>query len=125
MNYKSSGADARRQRRCSKLRVLLSECEVERVEHAVAASGAWSRGLLIAEAVRAGLANPELKLEGGRRLRRVDALVPRKLGLRLKEAAAANNVTQQRLLRHFLCQYLAAAPWERADRRSEEVVSCD
>ncbi len=50
-------------------------------------SGAWSRGLLIAEAVRAGLANPELKIQNNRRLRRIDALVPRKLALRLKEAA--------------------------------------
>ncbi len=125
MNFKVSGADARGRRRCSKLRVLLSDCEVESVERAVAASGAWSRGLLIAEAVRAGLANPELKLEGGRRLRRVDALVPSKLALRLREVAAANNVTQQRLLRHFLRQYLAAAPWERTDRRTGEVVSCN
>ncbi len=87
----------------------------------MAASGAWSRGLLIAEAVRAGLANPEPKLGGGRRLRRVDALVPRKLALQLREVAAAYNVTQQRLLRHFLYQYLAAAPWERAERRGEGV----
>ncbi len=108
-----------------KLRVLLTECEVERVDHAVAASGAWSRGLLIVEALRAGLANPELKLDNGRRLRRIDALVPRKLVANLKNAAALNNVTQQHLLRHFLFQYLAAAPWERRDTGREAVVSCD
>ncbi len=108
-----------------KLRLLLTECEVERVDRAVAASGAWSRGLLIAEAVRAGLANPELKLDNGRRLRRIDALVPRKLVTNLKNAAALNNVTQQHLLRHFLFQYIAAAPWERRDTGREEVVSCD
>lgn len=106
-----------------KLRVLLSDAEAKSIERAVAESGAWSRGLLMAEAVRAGLANPELKLEGGRRLRRIDALVPRTLALQLREVAAANHVTQQRLLRHFLCQYLAAAAWERAERR-EVVVAC-
>ena len=105
-----------------KLRVLLTECEVERVDRAVAASGAWSRGLLIVEAVRAGLANPELKLEDGRRLRRIDALVPRKLAARLKDAAALKNVTQQHLLRHFLFQYLTAAPWEQAAKQGKEIV---
>lgn len=47
-------------------------CEAGRMDRAVAVSGAWSRGLLIAEAVRAGLANSELKLEDGRRLRRIE-----------------------------------------------------
>jgi hypothetical protein len=105
--------------------VLLSDCEVASVERAVEASGAWSRGLLIVEAVRAGLANPELKVHGNRRLRRVDALVPRRLVVRVKEVAAANNVTQQYLLRHFLFQYLTAAPWEQAEERRGRVVSCD
>jgi len=107
------------------LRVFLSGFEVEWLEGAVEVSGAWSRGLLIAEAVRAGLANPELKIQNNRRLRRIDALVPRKLALRLKETATANNVTQQHLLRIFLFQYLTAAPWERAEKQREGIVSCD
>lgn len=90
----------------------------------MAASSAWSRGLLIAEAVRAGLANPELRIQNNRRLRMVDALVPSKLASRLKEVAAANNVTQQHLLRIFLFRYLTAAPWERAEKQREGIVSC-
>jgi len=82
----------------------------------VAASGAWSRGLLIAEAVRAGLANSELKIQNNWRLQSVDALVPSKLAPRPKEVAAANNVNQQRLLRIFLFQYLTAAPWKAAEK---------
>ena len=81
----------------------------------MAASGAWSRGLVIAEAVRAGLANHELKVDSNRRLRRIDALIPRKIAVRLKEVAAENNVTQQHLLRIFLFQYLTAGPWEQAE----------
>jgi D-alanyl-D-alanine carboxypeptidase len=105
--------------------VLLTECEAERVDRAVAASGAWSRGLLIAEAVRTGLANPELKLDNGRRLRRIDTLVPRKLIARLKNAAALNNVTQQHLLRTYLFQYLTAAPWEQGAKEGGRIVSCN
>jgi hypothetical protein len=105
--------------------VLLTKCEAERVDRAVVASGAWSRGLLIAEAVRAGLADPELKLENGKRLRRIDALVPRKLASNLKNIAALNNVTQQHLLRHFLFQYLTAAPWEQAAKQGGKNGSCN
>lgn len=88
------------------------------------ASGAWSRGLLIVESVRAGLANPAPKLDNGRRLRRVDALVPGSLAVSLKKFAADNGVSQQHLLRNFLFQYLAAAPWERGEneKQSKEVV---
>ena len=120
-----SGASGRRGSGRGKLRVLLTECEVERVDCAVAASGACSRGLLIVEAVRAGLANPELKLEDGRRLRRIDALAPRKLIARLRYAAAAHNVTQQHLLRTYLFQYLTAAPWEQAAKEVGRIVSCN
>lgn len=88
-------------------------------------SGAWSRGLLMAEAVPAGLANPELKIQNNRRLRKVDALVPSKLALRLIEVVAANNVTQQCLLRTCLFQYLTAAPGERSEKQQEGMVSCN
>lgn len=59
------------------------------------------------------------------RRRRVDALVPGKLATRLKVAAAMYHVTQQHLLRLFLLQYLAAAPWERKESRAREAIACD
>jgi hypothetical protein len=87
----------------------------------VEASGAWSRGLLVVEAVRAGLASPQPKLDNGRRLRRIDALVPRSLVVSLKKFAAEQGVSQQHLLRLWLFQYIAAAPWERTENEMQTV----
>jgi len=113
MNQKGSGADARAASGHVKLRLLLTCAEAEWLERAVEVSGAWSRGLLIAEAMRAGLSNPPLKIQWHRRLRRIDTRVPRSLARSLKEFAAVHRVPQQLLLRRFLFRYLAAAPWRR------------
>ena len=128
MNYKSSGANEREpnrkpSRHC-KLRLLLSGWELDWLEGALEASGAWSRRLLIAEALRAGLASTALKIQSNRRPRRIDARVPRKLALRLKQVAAENRISQQHLLRLFLFQYLTAAPWKHAQNEGEGGVSC-
>lgn len=122
MNLGNSGADVGRAGGRTKLRVLLTAAEAERLDRAVEASGAWTRGLLIVEAVRAGLAKLELSLGDGRRLRRIDTWAPRTLIASVRKLADENGVTQQQLLRQFLFQYIAAAPWVNVEKRSLEVI---
>jgi hypothetical protein len=95
----------------SKLRLLLTETDAEQLGASVAESGACSRTLLIAEALRAGLANPNQALMCGKRSVIVDAWVPTVLLGRLKEIAVTHHLPQQHLFRLFLFQYLALAPW--------------
>jgi len=76
MNNRISGADADEGNERVKLRLLLTDTETELLDRAVEESGAWSRSLLITEAIRAGVANPKRELEDGRRKNRIDALVP-------------------------------------------------
>jgi len=110
----------------SKLRLLLTETEAEQLDDSVAQSGACSRTLLIAEATRAGLANPNQTLSREKRSVIVDAWVPTVLLVRLREFAATHHLPQQHLLRLFLFQYLALAPWNRdqTENRSSEEVLC-
>jgi len=74
-------------------------------------SGARSRGLLITEAVKTGLSAPKLKLNPERRHRKIDAWIPRRTAIELEQLAHERNLTRTRLLRYFLFQYLAYAPW--------------
>jgi hypothetical protein len=103
---------------CSKLRLFLTETEAEQLDDSTLLSGASSRGFLIAEALRAGLANPNQKLSNEKRGVRVDAWLPAGLVARVKELAATHHLPQQHLLRLFLLQYLAAAPWEQPQAES-------
>ncbi len=110
---------------CSKLRLLLTETEAEQLDKATAESGAWSRTLLIGEALRAGMAAPNRTPSRGRRSVIVDTWLPTGLVVGLRMLAATHHLPQQHLLRLFLFQYLAAAPWERdpnENERSEEVL---
>jgi hypothetical protein len=106
---------------CSKLRLFLTKPEAEQLDYSTLLSGACSRNFLIAEALRAGLANTNQNLSQGKRSERVDAWVPAGLVARVKELAATHHLTQQHLLRLFLLQYLAAALWDRppAERKKE------
>ncbi len=119
MRQRKSRVCGRRVSACCKLRLLLTETEAERLDDSTARSGACSRALLIVEALRAGLANPDRTLSRGERRVRVDAWVPTGLVVGLKRLAAIHHLTQQHLLRLFLFQYLAAAPWERNQTENE------
>lgn len=103
----------------SKLRLLLTETEAEQLGDSVAESGACSRTLLIAEALRAGLANPNQALMRGKRSVIVDAWVPTVLLAQLKQSAATHHLPQQHLYRLFLFQYLAQAPWNRDQTKNK------
>jgi len=103
----------------SKLRILLTPTEAERLDNSTAQSGVRSRAFLIAEALRAGLTDPPPGLRSGRRVVRVDAWVPAELVVRLKELAATHHLPQQHLFRLFLFQYLTVAPWERRHAEKE------
>jgi hypothetical protein len=105
----------------SKLRILLTEAEVEQLDSSAAQSGAGSRTLLIAEAMRAGLANPNQTPRRERRSVIVDAWVPTTLLARLKEFANAHRLPQQHLFRLFLTQYLAQAPWNRDQTENKDI----
>ncbi|GEM_PF-3575368 len=112
-------AYGRTQSPCSKLRLLLTETEAEQLGESVAESGACSRTLLIAEALRAGLANPCHALMYGKRSVIVDAWVPTALLARLKEFATTHHLPQQHLYRLFLFQYLALARSNQDDSGSK------
>jgi len=105
----------RKPRHRSKVRLYLTDAEVEELDRAVAESSAWSRSLLIAEAIKAGLNNPYLRLAPERRGRRVDARVPSRLRDNMKQLAKTQEVRQQSLLRRFLFHYISNGPWKIVD----------
>jgi hypothetical protein len=106
----------------SKLRLLLTESETERLNATSVQSGA-SRSLLISEAMRAGLANPNQTFSHVRRSVIVDAWLPTRVVAALKRLAITYHLSQQHLLRLFLFQYLTAAPWEQHPADGEKQVS--
>jgi hypothetical protein len=67
---------------------------------------------VIAEAIQAGLSNPNPKPPQEKRRNRVDVWVTRRMVDELKRLASTHTLPQQTLLRHFLHQYLAGAPWK-------------
>ncbi len=95
-----------------RLFLLLTDSEEDVLERAARQSGACSRGLLITEAVKSGLLAPKLKLSQERRDRKIGVWIPRRTATELKRLAHEHNLTRARLLRHFLLQYLADAPWK-------------
>lgn len=96
----------------AKIRLLLTQSELETLDRAVRESGAVTRTFLIFEAVQAGLQNPTPKITKKKRNRRVDTWASGDLKRRIAQLATDAGVTQQTLLRHFLHTYLTAAPWK-------------
>lgn len=111
MGKKNQKANPRKPRLRSRVRLLLTDTEIKELDRAVAESGAWSRSLVVAEAIQAGLSNFDSRLAQERRSRRVDVRLPTRLIDNLKRLATTHTLTQQNLLRHFLFRYLATGPW--------------
>ena len=98
--------------RC-RLRILLTEEEVARLDAAVVESYAVNRSLLVFEAIQAGIKRSVINtLPRVSRRREVPVWVTRELKQQVKHLAETHSVTQQRLLRHFLFQYLTKPPWK-------------
>ena len=110
-NRKARKNYQKKSRRRVRLFLFLTDSEADELERAALESGACSRGLLITEAVKTGLIAPRLNLSQERRRRKISAWIPRRTAVELKQLASENNLTRTRLLRHFLLQYLAEAPW--------------
>ena len=94
----------------SKLRLLLTRSELEKLDATVSETGT-NRSLLIFEAVQRGLAGRDPEVRQEKRDRRVDAWVSRGLKEELSRVAKRLNITQQHLARTLLLSYLAEAPW--------------
>jgi len=101
-----------------KLRLLLTPSELAKLDTAV--QDTWTtRSLIILEALQAGLAEPELKINQEKRDRRVDAWTTNSIKERVRLLAAQLHVTQQHLIRTLLLAYLASAPWNPKPHRNQ------
>jgi predicted DNA-binding protein len=110
MSYGNVEEDA--EGRC-RLRILLTEEEIARLDAAVAESYAMNRSLLVFEAIQAGIKKSMINtLPSASKRREVAIWVTRELKQQVKHLAENHSVTQQRLLRHFLFQYLTNPPWK-------------
>jgi len=96
----------------SKLRLVLTRSELEKLDAAVSETGT-NRSLLIFEALQRGLAGRDPVVRQERRDRRVDAWLSRRLKDELSRVAERLNITQQHLARTLLLSYLAEATWNR------------
>ena len=90
-----------------KIRLLLTESELETLDRAVSESGASNRSLIIFEALQAGLQVPTPKIKWKKRNRRVDAWTSGEIKRRIAQLANEIGVTQQTLLRYFLATYIS------------------
>jgi hypothetical protein len=90
---------------------LLTERQSALLQEALAGSLAPSRSLFIAEAINAGLANPQPQNLPATRKRRIDVWLPTAVRKRIRELASAWKVTQQEVVRYFLLEYIRAARW--------------
>jgi len=115
---RASGASGRSSR--STFQLLLTDRELAELDRAVAESGAWTRSLLVAEAVHAGLLTQNLTLTRDRRRRRVLVRVPAKMLDDLRHLAFSHDLTQQAILRHFLFQYIANKAWNPPEEDAAE-----
>ena len=120
VNKRSRAGRARKHRKRSRLRLILTDHELEELDRAVAESGALFRSLLIAAAIYTGLAKSDFALTQQKRCRQVAVWVPKRLAGEVKQVATTHSLTQQTLLRHFLFSYLACAPWKTAQETSTE-----
>ena len=111
-NRKVTRSNRSKAERRLRLFLLLTDSEADELERAARESGACSRSLVVTEAVKTGLLNAEPKLRQEGRSRRVDVWIPRRVAVEFKQLAQKQGLTQARLLRHFLFQYLANAPWK-------------
>ena len=107
--------------RC-RIRLFLTEQELAELDRAVAESGAWTRSLLVAEAVHAGLLTQNLTLKRERRRRRVPVRVPAKMLDGLRRLASSHDLTQQAILRHYLFRYIANKAWYLPDENAAEAA---
>lgn len=115
----ASGASRRRPR--SAFELTLTDRELAELDAAVAESGAWTRSLLVSEAIHAGLLSNDLELTRQRRLRRVPVRVASSMLVEIRQLASSHGLTQQAVLRHLLFRFIANAPWNLPDEgRSEK-----
>lgn len=103
-----------RPERRSRIFLRLTDSELAELERAALESGALSRNLVVTEAVKLGLVNPALSLCQLRRSKRIHVWIPRRTAAELKQLATKHSLKQSQLLRLFLFQYLATAPWNEA-----------
>ena len=117
---RASGASGRSSR--STFQLLLTDRELAELDRAVAESGAWTRSLLVAEAIHAGLLTQNLTLKRERRRRRVPVRVPAKMLDGLRRLASSHDLTQQAILRHYLFRYIANKAWYLPDENASEAA---
>jgi predicted transcriptional regulator len=98
--------------------LLLTERQSALLDEALALSLAPSRSLFIAEAINAGLANPQPRNLPATRKRRIDVWLPSAVRKRIRELASAWKVTQQDIVRYYLLEYIRAARWNRDQTRA-------
>ena len=111
-----------RQKRRDRLYLRLTDSEADELERAAIESGARSRSLIITEALKEGMLTPNLNVSQQKRRRRVNAWIPRATVLEFKHLAATHHVTRAHLLRLFLRQYLANAPWRNNEPDTQEAA---
>src|SRR5208282_31211 len=99
-------------RKNARIRVFLSKREYQRISFAATESGA-SRSLLVLEAIRVGLCNPDLASADTERHCRLDVRVPEEFAGTLKNLAQASGLTQQAVLRQFLFRYVNTSSWKK------------
>jgi metal-responsive CopG/Arc/MetJ family transcriptional regulator len=96
----------------ARMGLLLTEQQSALLDQALAGSLAPSRSFFIAEAINAGLANPQPQNLPASRKRRIDVWLPSAVRKRIGELASAWKVSQQEVVRYFLLEYIRAAPWK-------------
>jgi hypothetical protein len=103
----------------SRLRILLTEEEINRLDPAVAESYAVTRNLLVCSAIHEGLKTfkPET-IQKPSRHREVRIWVPKDMKNKIRELAETNSITQQTILRHLLFQYITRAPWNNTENQA-------
>jgi len=103
----------------SRLRILLTEEEINRLDSAVAESYAVTRKLLVYTAIHQGLTTfkPETIQKPNRR-REVPIWVPKDMKNKIRELAKTNSITQQSIMRHLLFQYITRAPWNNTQNQA-------
>ena len=103
----------------SRLRILLTEEEINRLDSAVAESCAVTRNLLVYTAIHEGLTTfkPETIQKPNRR-REVPIWVPKDMKNKIRELAKTNTITQQSIMRHLLFQYITRASWNNTQNQA-------
>ncbi len=103
----------------SRLRILLTEQEINLLDSAVAESYAVTRNLLVYSAIHEDLKTfkPETIQRPSRR-REVPIWVPREMKSKVRELAKTHSISQQSILRHLLFQYITRAPWNNTENQA-------